>query len=336
VNVESDFATIFAGLARPSADGDARRFTARSVSTLPAYRVGKSTADMPALLIAVDRAPGQPRPPTVKLANVSVQYDLRCRVEDPDGDTKEESLTVVEFLGHDRDLAQYFLRVIESLVRALGPKPSEKEIASLLRDIVELFRALERIPRKTVQGLWAELFLIARAGDPCALAAAWHTTTTDRFDFGAGEQRIEVKSADSRQRSHHFSQDQLRPPAPVRALVCSILLERTGSGASLGGLIEEVRRVVASQPLLVAKVELIVVDSLGLTLSDALEWAFDRRLAEASLQFFEAGQLPAIDTAISDRISQVQFVLDLSDAVALTEGELAKLTGLFLAARPRG
>jgi hypothetical protein len=82
------------------------------------------------------------------------------------------------------------------------------------------------MPRKSVQGLWAELFLMARLRDPSALVAAWHSQLGDLYDFSAGSQRIEVKSAIGRIRRHHFTLEQVLPIPRTRVLIASVLVER--------------------------------------------------------------------------------------------------------------
>src|SRR4029078_3598315 len=92
--------------------------------------------------------------------------------------------------------------------------------------IVELFRSLQAPPRKSVQGLWSELFLIAEARHPTLLLRAWHATPGDRYDFNLGTARLEVKSVAGAVRHHHFSLAQLSPTGGTTALVASLFIER--------------------------------------------------------------------------------------------------------------
>ena len=91
--------------------------------------------------------------------------------------------------------------------------------------LIELFRAMTTPSRKSVQGLWAELFLIAQSRQPTILVDAWHMLPEDRYDFAMDDQRIEVKSFSGSLRQHHFSLEQLQPPEGVKTLIASMLVE---------------------------------------------------------------------------------------------------------------
>src|SRR5262249_52413336 len=109
--------------------------------------------------------------------------------------------------------------------------PSRHHISTAIDRLVDLFRKIAATPRKTIAGLWAELFVIARAQDPETLLSFWHVEPDDRFDFSQGKDRIEVKAAQGRHRSHHFSLEQLRPGGGVRVVISSLLVERLQGGA---------------------------------------------------------------------------------------------------------
>ena len=55
-------------------------------------------------------------------------------------------------------------------------------------------QSFNRPPRKTIQGLWAELFIIERANNPEYLIQSWHSSSEDKFDFNDGQDKIEVKA----------------------------------------------------------------------------------------------------------------------------------------------
>jgi hypothetical protein len=262
------------------------------------------------------------------LEHLAVQHDIECRVEEPSGAVHTARYSMVQLKSSDRHLTNLFLRVLGPFLLAVGAQPSRRVVTEALQGLVDLFRALERPPRKSVQGLWAELLLIAGAPDPVALVEAWHATTTDRFDFSAGVERIEVKSASGSVRAHHFSHEQLRPPAPARGVVWSVLLKRAATGCTLRSLSEEVRGRVAAHPNLVGKIDRVLVELLGAALPASLETVYDRETATASIRIFDVRDLPAIEAAIPDRISELSYVVDLTDIPASTDlvGDTRPLT----------
>lgn len=72
-----------------------------------------------------------------------------------------------------------------------------------MNQLIELFRAIAKPARKSLQGLWAELFLISQACQPAILVDAWHTAPEDSYDFAVDNQRIEVKSFSGQICQHH-------------------------------------------------------------------------------------------------------------------------------------
>jgi hypothetical protein len=244
------------------------------------------------------------------LENLSVQYAVPCRVIHSDGRKEDGNFTVVICSAADSAIESQFLGVSGLLVEALGSTPSRLDVTRNVEALVELFRVLSEPPRKTVQGLWAELFLIARSLRPDELVAAWHVQPEDRFDFSSGNQRIEVKAAAGRQRLHHFSLEQLQTLPNAEVVIASVFIERSGAGVSLRNLLERIRTRLPGQPSLALRLETTVVATLGDHLRQSLDDAFDLQLADQSLRCFRQQDIPTIG-AVPPGISSVHFRVDL-------------------------
>jgi hypothetical protein len=65
-----------------------------------------------------------------------------------------------------------------------------------------------------------------------------------------------------------------------------------------------------------------------------MEERFDFELASESLQFFDCGVIPKIDTAIPATVSDIRFTSDMSGISPLTLDSLKSAGGLFAAASP--
>jgi hypothetical protein len=200
--------------------------------------------------------------------------------------------------------------------------------------LVELFQALTAPATKSVQGVWAELLLIRYATDPQSVVMAWHSLPQERVDFVSGIQRIEMKSSSARERVHHFSLEQLSPPASARLLVASVFVERTGGGVSLGLLAQQTRTRLEHSSELLTHFDAKFYASLGEAWRESLDDRFDLDLARESLRYFDSTNVPKIDTPLPVGVSSVRFRADLSRAPTLHEDELAGLGGLFEAASP--
>jgi hypothetical protein len=306
---------------------DSSQLTASPIDGYARHRIARSSQGFATLLLASREGRIQNYAAPVVLENLSVQYEMDCQIIRPAGAAERGVFTVITCATADAGLRHHFLRIAALVVEAVGPNPSRREIAETVESLIELFRALTAPARKSVQGLWAELFLIARSAFPEVLAAAWHVSPEDRFDFHRGGQRIEVKAASGRQRQHYFSLEQLRPLPEVSVVVASTLLERAGGGLSLATLLERVRSRLAD-PSMTLRIEALVACTLGESLRRSLDDAFDAELAEQSLRLYRQSDIPTIRGNLPVEVSEVRFKADLTQT---TTTNLSQESGLFAA-----
>lgn len=317
-------ASLFAGLATPrESQGEGLLLTAAPVPGLEPHRIARGSDDRPRLLLSV---PGQSTEfgHPVVLENMSVRHDVLCEITRTDSSRQSGRFCVVTCTSDEGQVREYFLRVMESVVAALGPAPTRPQVEIAIQSLVRLFRALSLPQKKSVQGLWAELWLIARSRDPVALAAAWHATPASRFDFNAGSQRIEVKSASGRTRQHYFTFEQMRPPTGTSACVASIFVEPSGGGLSLGDLLARLRGRLGGRPDLAFRAEVVAAETLGTGLHVALGDRFDEELAKESLRLYDARTLPSVCETVPVGIAEVRFRADLNSCTSIAHGQAAE------------
>jgi hypothetical protein len=264
------------------------------------------------------------------LENLQVRHDLDCVISQPDGGQETGRFSVIQCKGDSRDLHAYFLRIAEAVVKVLGPAPTRTQVSTAVNRLVELFSAMSMPSRKSVQGLWAEVYVISGGQNPAALIEAWHSTPEDRYDFCEGSRRIEVKSCTGPPRRHHFTLEQLTPPRNARALIASVYVQRAGSGVSIADLIERIRGGI-DDPELVLRLESIVAATLGDCWPNGLRDHFDEEAAEDSLRFFFVEAVPSISSTLSAEISQVRFISDLTAASPAQKEDFATSGGIFAA-----
>ena len=161
------------------------------------------------------------------------------------------------------------------MVIALGPTPTSAAVRRAISGLVELFESLAAPTQKSIQGIWAELFVIRKSTDPRLVATAWHRGAEEHFDFASGPQRIEVKSSSNRHREHHFSLAQLTPPAPSRVVIASVFVERAGGGVSLRRLFDDTRQLLSGDLNLTIQFDASFYSALGSGWSDAMDESFD-------------------------------------------------------------
>ena len=73
-----------------------------------------------------------------------------------------EQFSVVTCVDSDDLLEDRFFDSAETLLRSLGETPAIEELRRVIAGLIELFRLASQPPRGTIQGLWAELWIIAR------------------------------------------------------------------------------------------------------------------------------------------------------------------------------
>lgn len=308
-----DLLSAYAGLTAPSHGGAAgTRFTAVPIEGYERHRIGKDAESNASLLISVAASASATWPAPIVLEHLSVQHDVECRITQPGGTSETGRFTLVRCIGGDRMLDEYFLRVIGVVIPLLGDSPSDRDVSTAIDRLVTLFRAMSGTPKKSVQGLWAELLLIARSSDPSRMVGAWHVLATDRYDFNQGVERLEVKSAAGPTRQHHFSLNQLLPIPGTRVLIASVLAERAGAGVSVGELVNEVRARLGDDVRLVLHTHDVVLETLGTGWRAALGERFDRQVAESSVSFYEPEAIPRVDERLAPGVSDVHFRVDLT------------------------
>jgi len=323
---------LFRELTRPNVELGESTFQVAQIRGYPAHRLGKDGSGAPALLVRVRDDDAAQAVAPIALQHVTVQHRVRCRLLSGEV-SSEESFTVVRCVSGERALREYFIRIVEATVEDLGPSPTRGQVTRAMRRLTELFRAFELPSRKTAQGLWAELVVIALSSQPEALIRAWHSDPDEGYDFADGSSRVEVKSFSQPARVHSFSLRQARPGAGVDVVIASLRAERSAGGSNISDVIAMIeRRVTSSDARL--KVEEVVARSLGDVAATALTLAFDFERARASLCFFDSRSVPSIELPLPQGVLAVRLDALLNDSQALTLSSLASRNVFFAAAAP--
>ncbi|MFL5614841.1 MAG: PD-(D/E)XK motif protein [Gemmatimonadaceae bacterium] len=326
-----DSIALFEALEAPTEESQSSRllFATVPIPKWPTYHLGRTVNGEPALLIETRKGAAQV-PPPLRLQSLAVYHDATCRLWSRDKGFEERVYTVLWSTSSDPLIRRYFLQLLTPLVIALGKSPTSERVFETVDGLAELFRALGRPPRRSTQGLWAELLLISIALDPIAVARVWHRDPNERFDFNAGDQRVEVKSA-SGTRKHHFSLSQLDSPPGVRIVIASLIAVRATGGLSVESVLNRVQARIAADPELQSRVYRVIAETLGASLPVALNEAFDEQTACESLRYFKADDIPTVGRPLPPAVSDVRFVADLSSVGAIEPERLRGSGGLFQA-----
>ncbi len=325
MNLLGTFNTIIA-----PRENDKFQFSAIPIPEFDNHRIAKDKSDNPTLLISVSNQQGRTIAANLKLLNVSVLFDIKCNIQQS-GNLIERNFTAVCFVGKDNSLKKYFLRLCSTLIEDLGNTPTQEGVRKEIIRFVELFRLATEPQTKTIQGLWAELFLIAESKEPANLVRCWHCIPEEKFDFNNGEERIEVKSSGSGLRIHTFSLDQLHSPTDTKTIIASVFVKQASTGKSISELQNGISVRLAAEIELLEKLQIQVALTLGKSISDSLRMKFDFQLAKDSLRFYKAEDIPKISLDnVPSLVTDVRFKSDLTDINTITPNDIAGDIGLFL------
>ena len=333
--MDAGLKNIFEAITPPQGDDpDRPLYAVMPVPDYKSYFVGKDRESHACLLVTTVDQAGR-HPPPIRLESLDAQFELRCQLRKDREPDREGTFTVIRCRSLDPETIHYFLSVCETVVRIVGDGPTQGAVASVVHRLAAIFQKIHKPPVRPVNGLFGELYLLWRSGNPVRALKAWRMDETARFDFTDGEIRLDVKATGGRVRVHMFSYEQCNPPPGTTAVAASLFVERAPGGMALRSLIDEIESIVAAHSDLVLKLHEVVAATLGTGLTEALATTFDVKLADSSLRFFNLLDVPAIRELLPEDVSDVHFRSDLSNLPTLSVQSLVDQDPVFWDLLPR-
>lgn len=283
---------------------------AADIASYPFAKLGVNYQGMPIVLInSIKQAPSSLRNHRLKYLELNVNSE--CVVK-KGGVHSSGNYSLISFRSTAEGLTRYFFSIITIFLESLATASSVKEIQSTYQDLIEIFRSLNEAPVSTIQGLWSEVFLIDRSTRPDSLLSFWHSNPKNKFDFEAGEDKLEVKSTRSTSRIHTFSAEQLNADESFNILIASLFVIENEKGKSLQELMRQLEAKLGTSAALF-KLKLVTAKTLGAGLEESSSIKYDDALAAASLRFYDRREIDKIESqSIPSRVSEVHFKSDLS------------------------
>ena len=236
-------------------------------------------------------------------------------------DDFENIYTIVSLKTTNIDFQRYFIEVVCLMLKQMPNNPTQKQIKTEIQKLVELFSRFTQPPKKTIQGLWAELLIIDQAKKPEYLIQSWHSFSEDKFDFNDGHDKIEVKSTSQLRRVHHFAYEQLNPNKNSNLIIASVFVIQTGKGKSIFDLKESIFKKVTNLQLQL-KLNEVIFQTLGNDFEKIFDVYYDYQQAIDTLEFYDGKDIPNIKKEqIPAEITNVHFDCDLSEISTLKNKE---------------
>lgn len=233
-------------------------------------------------------------------------------------------------------LRAHFMPLARALCTFGDEPPTEVHVEDRLDALVELLSALILPPKRTAQGLWAELAMIAWARDAATAAEAWHRDPYALHDFANAGLFLEVKSTLDARRQHAVSLDQLDRGQGQRIVLASLMLEESDSGVSVGEMMALVLGRLEGTPALKRKVTATVCRSLGRELDSGTAVRIEPGQARSKLRYYDAASVPCVASPVPDAVTDVRFRVDLTAVQPLTIIELQSAHGWWASMLPPG
>jgi hypothetical protein len=288
-------------------------------------RVARTPEGGAAVLVSVNEPQAATSPFRLRTSHITYTPSRALSIRAGD-DVETGDFAVLECGESDPELVRRFLRVAATLPLDGAANALDEAV----QQIFELFRSFTRRGTHAIQGIWAEVLLVAKGQAPSYLVSAWHSDSSELHDFVGDGHEFEVKSSTRGVREHEFSLDQLER-APKTTTVGSLLLEEDDAGATLFELLDELKARLEA-PELVRRAEIIVGKALGDSWQDAEEVRYSVPRALASLVFYKANDIPRPPGPIPAAVSGVCFRADLSGIEATTPLSCQLLASLPAAA----
>ena len=250
--------------------------------------------------------------PSLHLRYLDADFQLTCRIQ---ADTQEIDgvFALIRCTSNESELHELFVRSFDAAREQLSSHAETEEIKKTVQNLASLFRAFAKPSQRSISGLWAELFTIARSGDPIEALRAWRSDLFERFDFSTSTSVIEVKSTMGQLRTHDFALEQLSVPLGGTGFVVSTLLQIANGGTSVLELVSNIESTLSREPALKEKLWTNIIGNLGSDFTSALDKRFDVSFAERHCVVFRAEDIPQPSITPDPRISNIRFVATLTN-----------------------
>ncbi len=276
------------------------------------FRIAVDVDGYPVLLLPTFGASNVSSLRNRRLKYIQFEPKVDCKISEGDNASFQQ-FSLITFASSDKVLQEYFLQISAIFIKSIQSKETYREAVETLNRYIEIFRTLSEPPTNTVLGLWAEVFLIENSSNPKILLSYWHNSPEEKFDFNAGEEKIEVKSTSGFERIHEFSSEQLNPIPNTQVLVASIITRQTHLGKTIQELIQSITSRIHDNNELAEKLNSVVSKTLGSSLEQSIKIKFDYQAAKSSLRFYKHQDISRVEGIyIPTEVSGVRYKSDLS------------------------
>ena len=267
--------------------------------------IGKNFEGLPSILIKTKDQ--ESIVSNYKGANILLRFNENCKIHE---DNMSSMFTILSCRSDDELTIKMFLDICETTIPQLNNEPSAEEIKKITNVIIELFKEISD-KKRSIIGLWGELFLISSSSNKEKTLQAWHENPTDKYDFFDDNQALEVKCTSKTDRIHKFQHDQLLSEIKDHYIASIMVSENSNDGLSVLDLYEDIKK--NKLPVnLINKLKKNFYRVVGSNPKEDLnEFKFDIDYSKKNLMYYK---LKDINTLVNndDSVTDISYNVDLS------------------------
>ena len=269
------------------------------------HRVAKNSKGLPSILI--NTKDSENLVSNYKGTNILLRFNENCKIHE---DKTSSIFTILSCRSDDELTIKMFLDICETTIPQLKNEPSAEEIKKITNIIIELFREISD-KKRSIIGLWGELFLISSSSNKEKTLQAWHENPTDKYDFFDNNEALEVKCTSKTDRIHKFQHDQLLSEIEDHYIASIMVSENPYDGLSVLDLYEDIKK--NKLPInLINKLKKNFYRVVGSNPKEDLnEFKFDINYSKKNLMYYK---LKDISTLVNDddSVTDISYKVDLS------------------------
>tara|TARA_Y100000816_G_C26053976_1_gene552917 strand:- start:95 stop:1054 length:960 start_codon:yes stop_codon:yes gene_type:complete len=269
------------------------------------HRVAKNSKGLPSILINTKKDDSLVS--NYKGANILLRFKENCKIHE---ENKSSIFTILSCRSDDDLTIKMFLDICETTISQLNNEPSAKEIKEITNTIIDLFRELSDKKRSLI-GLWGELFIIYSSSNIEKTLQAWHENPTDKYDFYDNNEALEVKCTTNTDRIHKFQHDQLLSEIEKHYIASIMVSENLTKGLSVLDLFENIKK--SNLPVnLLNKLQKNFYRVIGSNpKEDVNEIKFDLDYSKKNIMYYKLKNVTSLNNK-DDAITEINYKVDLS------------------------
>jgi hypothetical protein len=254
----------------------------------------------------------KPNAKIVHLTNLILEHNVSCTIIKSDGNKSVDEFTLLKCKELDQKFQQVFLKHSDDIIKKLSKEPTQKEIFEVISNLVNLFDKLSKQSKKSLIGLWGELFIINNSKNKEKLVRAWHNSNNETWDFYSDKEALEVKTTETNSRSHHFSYEQLNV-GKENLIIASIMLRYSRQGKTVNDLMKSILSNLKDNELIIKFNTLCDEIITNKSDDDINECIYEYEYAQQNINFYEVGKIPRVKENLMPGVSDVNFTSKLNN-----------------------